>query len=128
MITNRLRERKKEDSEKKPTRYFSHLQEKHVAEELGGRATKNSGATMFGGKGDVHISNLFSIECKTKTSDSDSISIKKEWLKKIKEEALFDGKPYYALAFNFGPNSENYYAIDESLFHDLVDFLKANNE
>lgn len=73
---NILRERHKE-GEKKPTRYFSSKQEKETAKNLGGKTTSNSGATMFGGKGDVLL-DKFSLEMKTKTSHADSISIKKE--------------------------------------------------
>ena len=67
---------REKDGKKPPTRFFSGKQEKAVAEAVGGRQTANSGATMFGGKGDVNTS-LFTIECKTKTSPSESISIKK---------------------------------------------------
>ena len=41
---------------------------------------------MFGGKSDVAIPNLFSIECKTKTTHSESISIKREWFEKQKND------------------------------------------
>lgn len=70
-----IKERKKEE-EKKPTRFYSTKQEKKVAKELNGDRTYNSGATPFQ-KGDVII-DKFLIECKTKTSSSKSISIKKE--------------------------------------------------
>ena len=112
------------EGQKKPTRYYSNKQEKKVAEVFNGFQTKNSGATKFGGKGDVLIPGLMSIECKTKTVLSDSISIKKDWLEKIKKESLFDGKKYYSLAFNFGPNQDNYYIIDNELFEILINYLK----
>lgn len=38
------------------------------------------------------------------------------------------GKPYSALAFNFGPNEQNYYIIDESLFETLIDALNDGDE
>lgn len=60
----------------KATRYFSDKQEKAVASACGGRQTKNSGATLFQ-KSDVLLED-FTIECKTKTTNSESISIKKE--------------------------------------------------
>ena len=41
------------------------------------------------------------------------------------EEALFMGKEYSAISFNFGPNCENYYIIDESLFKQLKEFLNS---
>ena len=56
------------------------------------------------------------LECKTKTSPSESISIKKEWLVKNESERIFMGKKYSAVAFNFGPDENNYYIIDEFLF------------
>jgi hypothetical protein len=120
--------RVKDGAKPKPTRYYSKLQEDAVAKATGGKRTPNSGATDFGGKSDVDITNLFNIECKTKTSNSESISIKKEWLLKNKREATFDGNPYSAIAFNFGPDSNNYYIIEEYLFLELLDHLKTLDE
>lgn len=116
--------RRQKDGEKLPTRYYSSIQESTVAKSVGGKKTANSGATDFGGKSDVSIHGLFNIECKTKTANSDSISIKKEWMEKNKREAVFDGNKYSAIAFNFGPNQDNYYIIDEFLFKELVEHLK----
>ena len=99
-----IRVREKEGEAKKPTRFYSSRQEKTVAKAVGGKQTANSGATMFGGKSDVSIGSLFSLECKTKTSLSESMSIKKEWLEKLAREAVSDGHPYSALVFNFGPD------------------------
>lgn len=112
------------DCDKKPTRYYSSKQEKQVSKKLGGTQVKNSGATMFQ-KGDVTTSDWL-IECKTKTSHSDSISIKKEWIEKNNKEALFMSKPYNAIAFSFGPDEPNYYIIDEYLMQELVEHLKRN--
>ena len=111
----------KEGEAKKPTSFYSSRQEKTVAKAIGGKVTPNSGATPWV-KGDI-LAEKFLIECKTKTSSSESISIKKEWITKNSAEALFMGKEYSALAFNFGPDQENYYIIDEYLFQDLVDYL-----
>lgn len=108
----------------KPTRYYSSKQEKKVAKSLLGKLTPNSGATKLGGKADVNVENLVSIECKTKTKSSDSISIKKEWFIKNKESTLIDGTKYEVLAFSFGPNEPNYYIVDEKLFIDFVEYLK----
>lgn len=110
------------EGEKKPTRYFSKKQETAVANTVNGKRTKNSGATAFS-KGDVN-SDLFLIECKTKTQPSEQITIHKEWLDKNLKEALFMGKPYSALAFSFGPGEENHYIIDEDLFIKLCEVLK----
>ena len=99
---------------KKCTRYYSNRQEKSVAKAVNGKQTANSGATNFQ-KGDI-ITDNFLIECKTCMEDKKSFSIKKEWIDKNKEEAFAMRKSYSALAFNFGPSSENYYIIDERLF------------
>ncbi len=110
---------KQRDTGNKPTRYYSKKQEEDVAKAIGGTRTKNSGATMFQ-KGDVHTHDWI-IECKTKTSSSESMTIKKEWLEKNLEEALFMGKKNNALCFNFGPGEPNYYVIDEWMFKWLKD-------
>lgn len=109
-------------TKKESSRYFSNKQEKQVAKKFNGNQTKNSGATLFQ-KGDVCIENIL-LECKTKMSPSESMSIKKEWLEKNAKEALFMGKPYNALVFNFGPNQKNYYIIDEELFEILTNKLE----
>ena len=114
------------EGESKPTRYYSTRQEKQVAKTLGGTRTKNSGATMFQ-KGDLTTDDWL-IECKTKMSPSESMSIKKEWLEKNLKESLFMGKKYNALAFNFGPDESNYYIIDEQTFQCLVELLKENKQ
>lgn len=119
--------REKEGSKPLPTRYYSKKQETAVAKAVGGKRTPNSGATDFGGKGDV-TSDKFLLECKTKTAASESISIKKEWFEKNKEEAIFMGKPYSAVVFNFGPGEENHYIIDEYLFLELLDHLNTLEE
>lgn len=113
------------NTEDKPTRYFSNRQEKSVAKAVNGKTTANSGATPWQ-KGDVLINSEVSwlLECKTKTVDSKSFSIKKEWLEKNKLESLFMGKDYSALVFNFGPNQENYYIIDEFTFQELLEYQK----
>lgn len=105
----------------RPTRFFSKAQEEAVAKEVGGTRQLNSGATLFA-KGDVK-SMRFLIECKTKTKPSDSISIKKEWIEKLVQESLFEGKENWALAFNFGPNEQDYYVIDGHLFGLLTEKL-----
>ena len=117
--------REREGEPKKPTRYFSKKQEDAVAKAVSGHRNANSGATMFQ-KGDV-TSDLFLLECKTKVKDSDSITVKKDWIIKNKEEALFMGKPYEAVVINFGPNQPNYYIIDEKLFIELQEYL-ANKD
>lgn len=113
--------KREKGDEKLPTRYYSNKQEKAIAKKLGGKQTANSGATKFE-KSDVLLEK-FALECKTKMTSSQSISIQKEWLEKQAREALFMGKSYSALAFNFGPNEKNYYIIDEELFEFLIEAL-----
>lgn len=106
----------------KPTRFYSNKQEKQVAKAVGGRQVPNSGATPFN-KGDVKTAQ-FLIECKTSVTEKRSFSVKKDWLLKNKEEAFAMGKDYSVLVFNFGPDSENYYVIDERLFKRLKEVIE----
>lgn len=107
---------------KSSTRYFSNKQEKRVAKAIGGRKVANSGATMFS-KGDC-VNDNWLIECKTKMTESNSMSIKKEWLEKNEEEAFAMGRQHSALCFNMG-NSDDYYIISEKEFKR---FLKLEKE
>lgn len=111
---------------KKSTRYYSGRQERRVAKVLKGKTVTNSGASDFVA-GDV-TTDLFLIECKTCVEEKKSFSIKKEWLEKNDEEKFAMGKDYSALAFNFGPGTNNYYVIDEKLFKRLNDLLEGENE
>lgn len=112
---------KRDTGEKKPTRYFSDKQEKAVTKAIGGRQTSNSGATPFD-KGDVTDSSWL-IECKTKTTDSDSISVKKAWFDKNLEESIYMKKDHTAVVISFGPNSKNYYIVDEQTFLRMKELL-----
>lgn len=118
--------RTKEGDLPKPTRFYSKKQEESVAKAVGGTRSKNSGATMFD-KSDVST-RKFNLECKTKTSHAESISIKREWFEKNKQEAMFMNKPYSAIVFNFGPDEENHYIIDEFLFVELLRHLDTLEE
>ena len=117
---------REKDGQKEPTRYYSKKQEDAIAKKLGGARVKNSGATAWA-KGDVNLDKWL-LEAKTKMTPSASISIQKEWLEKNNKEALFMGKPYSALAFNFGPDEPNYYIIDEALFETLIAALENEEE
>lgn len=121
--------RNKEGAKPLPTRHYSSRQEKTVAKAVNGKVQKNSGATDFA-KGDIITSgvNSFLLECKTKTSASESISIKKEWFEKNKQECLLTGTPHQAVVFNFGPGEENHYIIDEYLFLELLNHLNTLDE
>lgn len=109
---------KEDKTDKKKTRHFSSKQEKQVAKQLNGKVTPNSGATPFA-PGDVILDNWL-IECKTKVKESDSISIKKEWIEKLKQESMFMGKEYEALIFNFG-DDKNYVILDITTFQELLE-------
>lgn len=110
------------------TRYYSDLQEKSVIKKLGGFQVSNSGAGNFV-KGDVINKNAnLLIECKTTMSNKDSISIKKEWIIKNKEESKSQGLLNSAIAINFGPNQENYFLINTLLMQYLVEKLVEDNQ
>lgn len=105
------------------TRYYSGRQERKVAKAVRGKQTANSGATPFQ-KGDI-LTESFLIECKTKTKDSQSMTIKEDWLLKNEEEAFAMGKPNSALCFDFGPSAnKRYYIISERLFQTLQNYLE----
>lgn len=107
----------------RPTRYYSKQQEKKVAKSLGGKRQANSGATPFQ-KGDV-ITDQFLIECKTKTKDCKSFTIKEDWLLKNEEEAFAMGRDS-ALCFDFGPSAnKRYYIISERMFEVLQSLLRG---
>ena len=108
------------------TRYFSDKQEKAVAKAVKGKQTANSGATMFGGKGDV-TNDLFLLECKTHTEYREQFTIHHDWIDKNREEAFQMGKRYSALVLDFGDH-ENHYLIDEHLFLELLEKLREDNE
>jgi hypothetical protein len=106
------------------TRKYSKAQESRVAKNLKGKRQPNSGATPFS-KGDVKTEQ-FCIECKTAMTEKQSMSIKRDWIDKLKEEAFAMGKPHWAVTFNFGGlnNPENFYIIDERLFKQLQEYLE----
>ena len=65
-------------------------------------------------KGDVTTDNWL-FEAKTKTAESNSFSIKREWLEKNKEEAFAMRKDYNALVIDFG-DGKQFYIVDEKTF------------
>ena len=106
----------------RPTRYYSKRQENKVAKCVGGKRQANSGATAFQ-KGDV-ITDDFLIECKTKTTDCKTFTVKEDWLLKNEEEAFAMGRES-ALCFDFGPSAnKRYYIISERQFQLLQQCLK----
>ena len=106
------------------TRYFSDKQEKQVARIINGYQTANSGAGHFV-KGDV-VNKTAGIlcECKCVMSEKDSISVKKSWIDKSKEEAKSTRLSNACIAINFKPDGENYFIIDEKLMTYLIECLE----
>lgn len=108
------------------TRYFSDLQEKHIAKVTGGKVQSNSGGTKFGG-GDVHTEKFF-IEAKTPTTLKKSFSIREEWLLKAKEQAFEQGKEESVLAFRFSPDDEpDYYVLTERQFLEYLRYKEGED-
>ena len=104
---------------KNSTRYYSNIQEKHVAKVLNGKQNVNSGATKWI-KGDCSVQNIL-IECKTVMTPKNSYTVKKDILQKLNNEAFSMGKSNCALAFNFEPNGECFYVINERFFRELLE-------
>lgn len=107
---------------KNSTRAKSSQQEKRIAKGIGGRQVVGSGSTPFI-KGDVVADNLF-IEAKTKMEPSQSISVKKAWIEKAKEQSLAMRKEDYAIAVSFG-DGKDYYLIEDTLMEDLYKSREA---
>lgn len=105
-----------------PTRYFSKKQEDSVVKSLGGARQLNSGAGKFG-KGDVIVDDWV-IECKTKVTPTDTMSIHKEWFDSLEEDRQAEARSYSALCFSFG-DGKNYYAIDEKTFKFLLSISRG---
>lgn len=97
----------------------SNIQEREVADKLGGAVTSASGASKFSG-GDVETLNLL-VECKTVTTPRTSFSIKQEWLDKVREQAFEQGKDLSALVFRFSPTGSDYVILDIDTFKELLD-------
>lgn len=111
---------------KESTRYFSSKQEQYVAKLLGGQNNSSSGSGHFR-KGDVIQKDAsLLIECKTTMEEKQSFSIKKEWIDKNKEEAFAMRLDNTCVVFNFGPDKENYFVINEKLMKFLVEKLKED--
>ena len=106
------------------TRYYSSLQENYVAKLFDGYANSSSGSGNFS-KVDVIVKSAsLLVECKTTLNEKESFSIKREWLTKNKGEAFAMRLDNSCLAFNFAPNTPNYYVIDEKMMKFLVEKLK----
>ena len=112
---------------KNSTRYYSNIQEKSVCNLLNAEQTPNSGAGRWR-KGDAHQEEAsLLIECKTSMKEKTSFSIRKDWIIKNKEEAFSQRLNNFCIAFNFGPEQENYFVINEKLMKFLVEKLIEEN-
>lgn len=107
---------------KNSTRYYSSRQERQVAKSIHGKVTANSGATVFGA-GDVLVDDWL-LECKTVTGPRESVSVKKDWIYKNREEAFQMGKHHSAVVIQFEPDGENHYIISEKDFKEYMDYLR----
>ena len=105
----------------KSTRYYSNKQEEEVVKLTNSYKVSNSGAGKFK-KGDV-CSDTILYECKTTTTNKEQFTIKKEWLEKSRKEAFEMGKDFSVLVFNFGPNTKNYFVVDERFYKQILDNL-----
>lgn len=109
------------------TRYYSDMHEKSVCKALGAKQTPNSGAGYFQ-KGDcIHESASMLIECKCAMTEKKSVSIKREWFQKNREEAFRTRLSNQCVCINFGPNTENIYCINEKLMAFLIEKLEEEN-
>ena len=112
---------------KEATRYYSDAHEKSICKALGGTQNSNSGAGHFS-KGDVIVKDAsLLIEAKCCMSPKSSVSIKKEWIDKNKQEGFMVRRDNQAVCINFEPGGENYYVINEKLMKFLVEKLVTEN-
>ena len=119
--------KKMANKNKESTRAAADRHEKSICKELGAQQQSNSGAGLFR-KGDViHNEASMLIEAKTCMTEKQSFSIKKDWIKKNEEERFALRKSNSCICFNFGPDSENYYVINEKLMKFIIDKLIDEN-
>ena len=60
-------------------------------------------------------------------TDKDSVSIRKDWILKNKEESFENRLDNSCIAFNFGPGQDSYFVIDQKLMKFLTDKLIEEN-
>lgn len=112
---------------KNSTRAASDAHEKSICKALGGKQNSNSGAGNFS-KGDVVVPEAsLLIEAKCCMSPKSSVSIKREWIEKNRQEAFMSRKDNHVVCINFEPDGSNYYLIDEKLMKFLVSHLVNEN-
>jgi hypothetical protein len=110
---------------KKPINPIGHagrLSEARLAKKLGGKAQPASGA-MLGAKGDIDLGPVL---LEAKSTISDSLSVKFDWLAKIAQEARNVGKTpalaisFIALSGKAWPDGE-WVALPRHVFQELLD-------
>lgn len=102
---------------RKPTKFYSSRQEAYIAKLLDGKMVPGSGSARFCG-GDVKAPD-FLIEAKTTMTPKKSFSIKKDWIEKVEQERKGLQIPHSALVFQFEPDGENFFVVNEKLFKDM---------
>lgn len=108
------------------TKFWSSRQEGYIAKRFGGKTQPASGAGKFK-KCDVIIDGSLLIEAKTATAEKQQFTIKKEWLKKLREEVIMSHKKDGILAFNFGGEKENnYFILNERQFEEYIEYLRKD--
>ncbi|MEC0276911.1 hypothetical protein [Peribacillus frigoritolerans] len=98
--------------------------------EIGMQArTQMASGSLWFAKSDV-VSDLFQIEAKTRAKASKTMSIKKEWMDKIGQEAFEEGK-LPALAFSFGDSTDYFVLKDQdflALIEELIELRKRGEQ
>ena len=107
-------------NQKKPTKYYSSLQERRIADHLGWSVVSASGARPFN-PGDVQ-SSTWLCECKTHTEIRDKITISKPVWKKLSNEADSKmRKPVLFIDNGSQKISDTYAIIRKPKYEDLPD-------
>ena len=101
----------------------SEKQEKRIAKRFSGSRPPNSGGGRFI-KGDILLPNLF-IEAKTNATNKKSITVKRDWIDKAREQAFSMGKDYFAIAINFNPDGDTHYIVSEEMMKLLIEKLET---
>ena len=105
--------KKSQDQEKRITKSLNQIKAE-------ARTTPGSGS-MYCAKSDV-VCKHFRVEAKTKVKPAKSVSVKKEWMDKIEQEAFETGK-IPALAFSFGTQTD-YFVLKDRDFYSLIEELE----
>lgn len=114
-------------TKRRTTRHQSKEQEKRVASQTGAKLQPGSGS-FFGAKGDL-TSEAFLIECKT--TDNQSISLKRGYLDKISAQAFAVGKEpamVLSMAGNFSGYDVDWMLVPLRLFERIKAEMQSKKE